>query len=257
MYAFTKREHVIHVDGRTIYGQLYLPDAPGKRPAFVASHGFNGSHAHYDTQCAILAEHGFVAYAFDFCGGAMDSRSSGKPTEMTVFTERRDLMDVIAHVRALEPVDGGALFAMGGSQGGLVTALAAEARPDSLRALALFYPAFNIPGDWRHAFPDPAAIPETIDFWHFTLGRDYCLSLADFNAYDHIGGFAGPVLMMTGEDDAVVRPDVVRRAAVRYADARLVLYPGEGHGFSEAGVRDAMRRVLEMANACLGAQGVS
>ena len=250
MYTHAAQEHIRAVGGRTIYGRLYLPDAPGKRPTVIISHGYNSCHASHEPKCRILAEHGCVAYAYDFCGGGTQSKSSGKSTDMTIFTEKRDLLDVIADIRKIPQVDTGMLFLMGSSMSGLVSALAAEDVKDDVRGLALFYPAFNIPEDWAHVIGKPETIPETVDFWELTLGRNFFLSMVGFSAYAVVGGFTGPVLLMTGDADQVVRPDVVRRLQTRYQNAELVVYPGEGHGFTDESRDDALARTLRMIGAC-------
>ena len=42
-YAFTTQETCFERDGMSIYAQLYVPEAPGRRPAVIYSHGFGGS----------------------------------------------------------------------------------------------------------------------------------------------------------------------------------------------------------------------
>lgn len=250
MYTYTVQEHAVAANGRTIYGKLYLPDAPGKRPAVIISHGYNSCHASHEPKCRILAQHGIAAYAFDFCGGSTQSKSSGRSTDMTIFTEKQDLLAVIAEIRALPQVDGAMLFLMGSSMGGLVSALAAEDVKDAVRGLALFYPAFNIPEDWAHVIGQPETIPETVDFWELTLGRNFFLSMVGFSAFDYVGGFAGPVLLMTGDADEIVRPEVGKRVVSRYLNAKYVLFPGEAHGFTDEGRDHAMELVLSMIAEC-------
>ena len=55
-----------------------------------------------ETLCGFLAEMGYVAFTFDFCGGsAMCGKSDGKTTEMSVLTETKDLKAVIEYVRKI------------------------------------------------------------------------------------------------------------------------------------------------------------
>ena len=59
-----------------------------------------------ETLCGFLAEMGYVAFTFDFCGGsAMCGKSDGKTTEMSVLTETKDLKAVIEYVRNLSYTD--------------------------------------------------------------------------------------------------------------------------------------------------------
>ena len=58
---------------------------------------------HYE---AFLAEMGYAAFTFDFCGGcAMCGKSDGKTTEMSVLTETKDLEAVFEYVRNISYTD--------------------------------------------------------------------------------------------------------------------------------------------------------
>ncbi|NCD16420.1 MAG: S9 family peptidase, partial [Actinobacteria bacterium] len=65
----------------------------------------------------------------------------------------------------------------------------------------------------------------------------------------HLDRLHAPVLLLQGEDDAVVPPNQAHQMAeaIRRAggEVELVLYPGEGHGFRRAETtRDALAREL-------------
>lgn len=244
-------ELIIHVGEKEIYGRLWLPVTEGKCPAVICSHGYNGTHSGCETECRAFAQQGYIVYSYDFCGGSTRSRSTGKSTDMTLFTEKQDLLDVFDHIAALEQVDENAIFLQGGSQGGIVTALAAEERADQVRGMILYCPAYNIPDDWRNRFGAVENIPETFEFWELTLGKNFFVSMKDFVTYDHVGGFKGPVLILQGELDQVVTPAAAKRASEQYANAELILLPGEGHGFSEAGRKLAIEKALQMMQSSL------
>ena len=53
-----------------------------------------------------------------------------------------------------------------------------------------------------------------------------------------------PVLLLFGAKDAVVSLLDIARAACAFPDAGLVVYPGEGHGFSADGMKDVSKRLL-------------
>ena len=237
-------EKTIQAGEKRIFGRIWYPDAPGKHPAVILSHGYNGCHADYDRECRFFAQNGVIAYSYDFCGGSTRSRSSGQSTDMTLFTEKADLLAVIDAISQLDCVDAGALYLLGGSQGGLITALAAEERCDRVRGMALNYPAFNIPEDWRPRFPSVEEIPEEYPFWGLTLGRNFFVSMRDFDPFEHVGGFRNPVLIFQGDQDQIVSLAVAQRAAQRYPQASLTVLPGEEHGFSPAGIAQAMETVL-------------
>lgn len=251
MYEIKTEEHIIQVGEKSIYGRIWYPVTEEKRPAVILSHGYNGCHSDFGVECHAFAKQGFIAYSFDFCGGSTRSRSTGKSTDMTLFTEKQDLLDVIDHIRALEQVDETAVFLLGGSQGGLVTALAAEERADVLSGMILYFPAFSIPDNWRGNFRTVEDIPETFEFWNLTLGRDFFLSMRDFSAYDHIGGFKGPVLILSGDRDGIVPVSVALRASKKYENAELVILKGEEHGFSPEGTQTAIDKALQLMQGCM------
>ena len=179
-------EHIIRFNGKNIFGKLYEPRDEGSYSAVILSHGFNGSHNDFDMECKELAKNGFVAYAYDFCGGSVNSKSSLKTTEMTIFTEKEDLLAVFENIRKMKQVDENHIFLFGGSQGGFVSALAAAELGAQAAALCLYYPAFNIPDDWRNNFKEVSDIPEFHELWDMNLGKNYFLSIRDFQTFDHI-----------------------------------------------------------------------
>lgn len=250
MSEIISRELVISAGKKRMAGRLWTPREPGRRPAVILSHGYNGCHADLAAECAMLAEAGLTAFAFDFCGGSTRALSSGRSTDMTILTEKQDLLDVLAHVSAMDEVDAGAVFLLGASQGGLVTALAAEEAAQPVRGMALIYPAFCIPDDWRPRWAKREDIPDTLTFWELTLGRGYFEAIREMDPYAQVGGFAGPVLVVQGDRDGIVSVEVARRAAARYAAAEVVILPGEAHGFTPEGTRAAMDRVIRMIRAC-------
>ncbi|MGN0188309.1 MAG: alpha/beta hydrolase family protein, partial [Candidatus Cryptobacteroides sp.] len=129
-------------DGIDIYGQMYTPkDKEGKLPVVVLSHSSSLTHTAMAPYAEYLVEKGYAAYCFDFCGACDESKSTGRTTdEMTVFTEVEDLEIVLDKIRTLDYIDLDNVFVLGSSQGGLVTALAAEKHPSDIKGMILFYP---------------------------------------------------------------------------------------------------------------------
>lgn len=231
-----------------LYGKLYLPKAEGKFPLVVCSHGFNGHYSDFERECTRFAERGYVAYGFDFAGASVGCRSTGRTSlEMTIFTMISDLEGVIDDLSKFPEVDKTQVFLFGGSQGGLVSALTAAKRKDTIAGLAMYFPAINIPDDWRRTFPDASAIPETYEpyNWGLTLGRDYFLSIHDFDPFEVIGDFKKDTLILWGTADAIVPRSYMTRAVETYEHAELVELAGEGHGFSPEGVTKALPEILE------------
>ena len=74
-----------------------------------------------------------------------------------------------------------------------------------------------------------------------TLGQGYFQEACALSPLRY--SYKGPVLLMHGDEDAVVSLSYSERAAEKYKRAELEVFAGEGHGFSEAG----MHRVEGMA----------
>lgn len=223
-------------DTYRIYGVMYRAVSPKRMPAVILSHSSSLTHAAMADYARKIAEHGFAAYCFDFCGGSPSSQSDGSSDQMTVFTEVEDLRAVVKTVKAEAYVDSTRVFLMGSSQGGLVSALLADETPEAFAGMVLLYPAFNIPylvrtfssltggqtGGWGGL---SGLLP---------MGQDYLSTLKDFDVWSHIGRFAQPVCILHGTQDIIVPMSYSEKAADLYPDARLYPVQGANHGFNEA-----------------------
>lgn len=238
------KELIIKENNKEIYGKIYSPEKEGKYPAIILSHGYNGINSDFVKECTYFAENGYVAYAYDFCGGSARSKSSGKSTDMTVFTEKEDLLTVFNYIQGLDNVDPEQMFLFGGSQGGFVTTLVAEELMDEVKGMVLYFPALNIPDDWRRTYPTEDKIPETNNFWGLTLGKEFFLSIHDFYTFDNIGSYPNDVLIIYGNKDNIVPYNTMLEAEKAYDSAELIVLENEGHGFSPAGGKKAMEMVL-------------
>ncbi len=245
----TVKELRIQNGENTIYGKLYIPVGEGKHPAIILCHGYNGTNNDFVKECRYYAENGYIAYAFDFCGGSVNSKSTGKSTDMTIFTEKSDLLAVFDYIELMENVDADQIFLFGGSQGGLVATLATEERAEKVKGMILYFPALNIPDDWRKTYPDVKDIPETLSFWGLTLGKNFFVDMHDFYTFDNIGNYNGDVLILHGNKDNIAPISVSIEAQKKYPHAELITMSGEGHGFSPAGANTAKQKVLEFLQA--------
>ena len=156
-YTVRTKEFPVKYDDIEIFGQLWEPKEKGKYPLVILSHGFNGHYTDFPLECKRLAERGYVAYAFDFCGAQQGGKSTGRTADTyTPLTMKEDVINIVQTLtKQLSEVDKTQVFLFGGSQGGFVTALAAadERVKDVVSAIALYFPAFNIPDDW-HGKPE-------------------------------------------------------------------------------------------------------
>ena len=136
-----EKEVLICCENRKIYGVASILADNKKMPVVIFSHGYNGSADSFEKYAGYFLEKGIASFRYDFCGGSVHSRSSMATTDMTIFTEKEDLMAVIRTVRNWEWADPKNIFLFGESQGGLVSALTAAEPEVILRGLILLYPA--------------------------------------------------------------------------------------------------------------------
>lgn len=230
-------EMTIQNEGRTIYGVKYTSNQSKPSPLVIVSHGYNGTHESADQLGQYLSDHGISVFCYDFCGGSVNSRSSMNTTEMTIFTEEEDLVNVIGAAKTWDDVDPDNLFLFGESQGGLVTALVAEQYKEDIQGVLLLYPALCIPDDWDRKFPNLCDIPDEFEFWGMVLGRKFFETIHGYPVFEHIGGYDRNVQIFYGIEDPIVPQEYVQKAADTYPHAQLELFPGEGHGFSTEGCR--------------------
>lgn len=223
------------VDGRRIYGTLHIPeDGRDVHPLVIMSHGFGGAHWRLDQFASDFVQAGYLAYGFDFCGSAR-SQSDGNPLENSVLTEADDLNGVMDVLLQRPDVDRSRVCLFGRSQGGFVSSYVAAQRPADVRALVMFFPAFVLQDDARKRADDQGKFPEASEVMGKTIGRKYNEDAVSFDIYDVIGAYKGKVLIVHGDADAIVPLSYSERAVECYADAQLVVLPGQGHGFHEGG----------------------
>ena len=225
-----------------IYGKFYYPegfDASQKYPVVIMSHGL-GSRAEMVERAKwpkAVTEKGFIAYAFDFCGGGMNSLSDGDFMEMSVLTEASDLNAVIDFVKSQAYVDPDNLFLLGQSQGGFVSAITAASRPEEVKAMVLVYPALCLVEDLHEFVPDLAEVTgDTVETAMGTLGAVYARDAYDIDVMNEIAKYTGDVMIIHGMNDKTVPYSYSLEAittAYSAASSELVLITGKksAHGF--------------------------
>ena len=225
-----------------IYGKFYYPegfDASQKYPVVIMSHGL-GSRAEMVERAKwpkAVTEKGFIAYAFDFCGGGMNSLSDGDFMEMSVLTEASDLNAVIDFVKSQAYADPDNLFLLGQSQGGFVSAITAASRPEEVKAMVLVYPALCLVDDLHEFVPDLAEVTgDTVETAMGTLGAVYARDAYDIDVMNEIAKYTGDVMIIHGLNDKTVPYSYSLEAittAYSAASSELVLITGKksAHGF--------------------------
>lgn len=246
-YEVEIRKFSVPSHGHTLYGELLIPKgATGKLPMLICSHGFNGSYRYFRGFTGMaLAAAGYAVYCFDFYGGSMHGKSGGRMTEMSIFTERDELNDVVSTVKALDFVDKDQLYLFGESQGGLVTAITAAQHNEDVRGIILYYPAFCAKDDMLKNYPTKESLPEHPKLMGKPLGRVYYEGMYDIDLFSEAAQYHGPVLIVHGDADRVVNISYGKRAAEVYDNARLEILSGQDHGFNAKGKEQAVKLVYD------------
>lgn len=203
--------------------------------AVILSHGFLANERMCHRYAKLLADMGLLAVTFDFCGGGMNSRSDGKSKDMTVLTEKEDLLAVVKGVE--ESFSPKSISLLGCSQGGFVSGLlAAELGAQEIGKLIMFYPALCIPDDARkgkmmfYKF-DPDKIPEVLGRFPMEIGKGYAEAVISMDPYEEMKGYEGPVLLVHGTEDKIVDISYARKLRTIYPDIRYEEIKGGGHMF--------------------------
>ncbi len=229
-------------DGLVIRGVHFPAHAPGRRPAVILSHGFNGCFADLLNRGRDFASAGIHCFLFDFCGGGLRTTSGGKLSDMmTLETEITDLQTVIARVQTQEDVDTSNIFLMGESQGGMVSILTAERLPSACRGLILWFPALVIPEDSRRRLANGDH-----RVFGIPLCPDYDRIAAKVDPWSFMPTFENPVLLVHGDRDPLIPVPYLERAQRLFPDATLRILQGAGHGFGRRDYRLAMADTLAM-----------
>lgn len=153
---------------------------------------------------------------------------------------------------ASQPYNSKELLLIGCSQGGFVSALVAAKQPALVNKLVLFYPALCIPDDARagkmmFAKFDPKNIPEQINCGPMKLGRCYVADVIGIDPYKEIQSYHGPVLIVHGTKDRIVKLDYSRQAQRAYPNAKLLIIEDGTHGFSKKHDAIAMAHLRRFA----------
>ncbi len=250
-------------DGLTIRGHIYraaqtktaaesgkCAESREKEPIIILSHGFLGNDTHIVTYAEALAKIGYVVLTFDFNGGGPESTSSGKSVDMTVLTEKADLLAVIKYAESLENTDTNSISLVGFSQGGFVSALVAAELKNRIKNLVLFYPALCIPDDARSGKMmlldfDPQNIPPVICQAPMIIGSNYALTAQKLDPYKEISGFSGRTLIIHGTSDKAVNIEYSRKAKSVYKNLVYKEIEGADHCFSGEDETEALRILLD------------
>ena len=174
-------------------------------------------------------------------------KSGGEFGAHTLFKWLTNAMALVDYARALPWA--GDIFLCGHSQGGLTAMLAAAMERDRIRGLIALSPAAMIPegarqGELLGIRFDPDYIPDALPAWNgLSLDGNYVRVAQTIHAEEAVARYTGPVLLVHGDRDEAVPPRCSEDAAKGYADARLVIIPGDDHCYTRH--TDAVTKAIQ------------
>lgn len=234
-----------------IYGHIYRPKNYREKKMRVAilSHGFGGTEDQMKPYAKNLAHRGYFTYVYDFPGGSLDGKSTGrKTTEMSIFTEEADLLKIIQAVRQRNDVQKNNILLVGASQGGAVTALTASRHPKHISALVLMYPAFSITDNAKSRYHSYTQVPNHPELFGIPLGKTYYKNLFKMDITKAATKFSGPVLIVHGEQDDIVPVRYARKANNNFKNSTLKVLPNAGHDFDGSDRKQAIEYMDQFIN---------
>lgn len=215
MDNFEIKELSVANGDKSIHALVYVPHAAsGKKrcPVIIFAHDVAGSCESADGYAREFARRGYIVCCFDFAG----SEGAGEAPSAAVFAEQTELEAVYDALVKQPYADANNVFLMGEGLGGTVAALCAGNRAGVIKGLILLYPAFDLSGE--------------------DAGFDFITASS---------AYRGPVIILHGTADDVVKSNYSLKAAKTYRHADLELIAGAGHGFSGGQFKYAVRKIVD------------
>ncbi|MTH60012.1 alpha/beta hydrolase family protein [Paracoccus litorisediminis] len=255
---------------KRIAGILTLPEGAENPPVVLMLHGFTGSKNEFTvagTQTGLftlmaeeLAKAGIASLRIDFAGSG---ESSGKWANTTFSGQIADAVDAFDYLQALPGVDGHRIGILGYSQGGLVGAHLAAARPET-RAAVLWAPVANPMATYATimgadkvaeglaATSDHAVTADLSWGGQTTLNGAFFHELPETSAAAALASYPGPLRVIAGRNETIVAPQpYAAQQLLRYhAGAEDLVLLESDHDFG-AGTSDALVRA-ELAPRTVG-----
>lgn len=254
---FLKQKLNVNTQHGKIVGDLFTPNnvqsisVKQATPLLILAHGYEGDGASLAGYGRRLAENGIATYTFDFIGGSSASLSGGSTTNMSVESEFEELTAIYDYFIEQTGFNSTNIYVGGESQGGFVAAMLGNRR-HQVAGLVLLYPAFIIPDMMQEQYPDRDHIPDITRFDFSLISRKYIMDAYDLDLYATMPEYHNPVLIMHGTADRLVPMRYSERAVATYPNARLVKFPGTGHGIYRG--HDLQKAVAEITQLINGKQ---
>ena len=232
------QEFFIPCDGIGLHAKLDMPDlatpeGAAKCPLAIVIHGFTGhmEERHIVAVSEAMNQIGIATLRVEMYG---HGQSGGKFEDHTLYKWVTGALAVVDYAKTLDFVTD--LYLCGHSQGGLLTMLVGGMKRDDFKAIIPLSPAWMIPDGARQGTLlgqgfDPEHIPDMLEAGPLRLNGNYIRVAQTIHVEDEIKRYTGPVLIVQGDADEAVPLSYAQRAAELYANAKLVVVPGDTHCF--------------------------
>ena len=248
MHTYSTQEIWVQNGDLRIYGIAYVPETDGKKPLVIFSHELGNDHTSGVRYAERLAEAGYAAYVFDFCGGTVGgNRSDGSNKGMSILTEASDLTAVLESAKTWDFVDPNKIVLLGGSMGGLVTTVVGCTHQDEIAGMILMYPALSAKVDGgMEKYPTKDDVPEDVSLFGgwIHVGKNYITDLWDVDFDRLLSSYQGHMLLLHGDRDSTVPISWSEHAKEIIPDCEFYVIQNGGHEFFGQPFEDAMSHIL-------------
>ena len=245
---YSTRELWVQNGDSKIYGIAYVPDTNEKVPLVIFSHELGNDHTSGERYAERLAEAGYAAYVFDFRGGTVGgNKSDGSNREMSVLTEASDLEAVLETSKSWDFVDPARIVLLGGSMGGLVTAVVGSEHQDEIAGMILMYPALSAKEDSGvENYQTKEDVPEDVSLFGgwIHVGSNFVTDLWDVDFDRLLSSYRGHMLLLHGDKDTTVPLSYSEAARKIIPDCEFYIIKDGGHEFFGQPFEDAVSYIL-------------
>ena len=246
--SLIKREEVlINTENGIIYGIRNIPqNTKEKMPIVILAHGHGGTNKNCTDYEYLLSKNNLVTLSIDFRGGSSQSKSEGKTTDMTIFTEVEDLKNVIEEVKTWEFVDSKKIFLIGISQGGLVSAITAAEKENDVSGLILLAPGLDLKSKVSSIYEKNFEnLSEPIEWWGIKAGKEFFSTIYNYDVYNNISKYKKEVLIIHGDKDNIAPIENSLEACNYYEAATLITIKGGNHLFDNIDTEEMNKEIVE------------
>ena len=247
--GFTETKVSISANGREITAVVTMPEGDGKFPAVVMNHGHGGSKDEGTGFAGIaraLADKGIASIRMDFPGCGESPEPFTKNCLSNMVEDSNACRDYLVGNYS---VDTGRLVVLGYSMGGRITSTIISQGEHGYQAVALLAGAVG-DGEKMAAGAGGAVDPEQFPavyaeaqekgYYRVTtpygkvqdLAPQWFDDLRNIDPLENVGAFTGPVLVMYGDKDDVVPPEVNKLSLNAYPNAKEIVVPGANHSYA-------------------------